>query len=108
MKIIGNGGTVDKDGSPIANVTSFDFDETEGDIYGQKQCDVTIETIADSAALPLRHGDVYDLVLTVSGSAAWDITITDAEVIAASIGVSINNKVTQTLTLKSKQRAVIA
>ncbi len=108
MKIIGNGGTVDKDGSPISNITAFDFSESEGDVYGEKQCDVSINTIADSSAIPLRHGDVYDLVLTVSGDAAWTITVSDAEILSSDIGVSINDTVTQSIKLKSKQRAVIA
>ena len=108
MKITGNGGTVDKDGSPIARVTSFNFDESEGEIYGQKQCEVTIDTIAGSADIPLRHGDIFDLVLTVSSSATWDITITDAEVTNATIDVSVDSVVKQTVTLISKQEAVIA
>ena len=108
MKLTGNGGTVDKDGSPIAKITSFSFDESEGNVYGQKQCNVSIDTIADSAAIPLRHGGVFDLVLTVSDDAAWTIAITDAKVESSSVDIGIDSTVKQKVKLVSKVTAVIA
>ena len=67
MKITGSGGEVTKDAVALASVASFSFAESGGNVYGQKQSDISLKVYIDSTTAPLRQGDVFDLVLTVGG-----------------------------------------
>lgn len=108
MKITGKGGTILKDGVAIAGVVSFTFRETEGLVYSQTQSDITVNILSQSALTPFRHGDVFDVVLGVSSSASWRITLEDVEVVDPSIDVSRNAPVVQSINLIGMKKATIA
>ena len=108
MKITGSGGEVTKDAVALASVASFSFAESGGNVYGQKQSDISLKVYIDSTTAPLRQGDVFDLVLTVGG-ASWNIAVDDCEVLTASIGdVSSAGAAMQELTLIGRKTATIA
>lgn len=108
MIITGLGGSITKDAVAIANVTSFTFKESEGTVYGQKQSDISLTALAVSDALPMRQGDIFDLVLDAATAATWDITITDAKITDVSFSVDVNKAVNYSVQFVSQVKAVIA
>ena len=106
-KFSGRGGYLSKDTVNQASIKSFTFDESEGDVYGQKQSNITVETFADSVTVPYRHGDTFDVVLGHT-DASWTIDAGECRVESASMRFFGGESVSQSITLIGRTRAVIA
>lgn len=106
-KIQGRGGYLKKDTVVQASIKSFAFDEVEGDIYGQKQSNISIETYADSTTIPYRHGDEFDVELGHSG-VSWTIDAGQCRVDSSSIKFVGGEAVSQSISLIGRTKAVIA
>ncbi len=107
-KKTGNGGTITKGGVSIAHVISFDWSESEGEIFGQYQSDVRLDAYLDSASDPIRCGEVADLVLSKVSPDGQNMTITDARVESVSIPVKRGSGVIQSVSFVGRETATIA
>ena len=99
-KMLGQGGTLTKNGGAVASVVSMQFTEEGGQVYGSNQGSLRVEVMLDDSTAPEQHMNSGNFVATPSG-ASWSITLTNSRVISPSFEIKNDNVVTQTYTIES-------
>ena len=96
-KYTGKGGQAIKDGAAIAGVRDYDFTESQGEVYGQSQSDVTMNVALIGE--PIRYGDTFTLKLKTRAAETNHIDCGTVEVESVSFPVSQDDVLIQTVTV---------
>jgi hypothetical protein len=105
-KYTGKGGQAVKDGTAIAQVVSYTWSESQGNVRGQTQSDVSMEIYLDGA--PLRVNDSFVLNLKTRDGETNYIKCGTVKVESVSVPISQDNVTTQSVNVIGLTTAVYA